>query len=132
MGIEEVEALCRERNLPYKGEFLKSLSDEQRDAGYIKFNIPDIENLDSANGEGVWGWVSPEDKLKHDDDRYHGEITAILCNTPINFYGILWWGSEVKITCHGSSRPTLSKQWVTDNILNAPWFDNNDDNIEED
>lgn len=122
MTIKDVEILCEERNLPYKGAFLESLSEEQLNAGYIKFNIPDIDDLDSSNGEGVWGWVSPEDKAKYDDDRYNGKITAILCNMPLNFSGILWWGSEVTLTCHGSKRPTLSKEWITEKILSAPWF----------
>lgn len=123
MTIKDVEILCEERNLPYKGAFLESLSEAQLNAGYIKFNIPDIDDLDSSNGEGVWGWVTPEDKVKYDDDRYNGEITAILCNMPLNFSGILWWGSEVKLICRGSNRPTLSKKWITHKILNTPWFD---------
>lgn len=122
MTAEKVKILCEERNLPYRADFLDSLPKEQLNDGYIKFNIPDMDKLDSLNGEGVWGWVMPEDKEKWEDDTFTGEITAILCNTPMNFYGILWWGSEVKITCHGSNRPTLSKKWVEDNIFNADWF----------
>lgn len=123
MIIDEVKVLCEKRNLPYKADFLDGLSDEQRNDGYIKFNIPDEENLGSLNGEGVWGWVTPEDKDKWADDTFTGEITAILCNSPLNFCGILWYGSEVKITCHGNKRPTLSKRWVEENILNTEWFD---------
>ncbi len=122
MDICEVKALCESRGLPYKADFLETLSDEELNSGYIKFNIPDIDEMDSLNGEGVWGWVSPKDKKKYNDDSFTGEITAILCNMPLNFCGILWYGSEVEITCHGEKRPTLSKQWVEDNILSAAWF----------
>lgn len=122
MNVDDVKALCEERSLPFKADFLETLSEHELNDGYIKFNIPDEDRLDSLNGEGVWGWVTPEEKEKYNDDSYTGEITAILCNTPLNFYGILWYGSEVKLTCHGDSRPTLSKQWVEDNILNAEWF----------
>lgn len=122
MTRDEVKALCEIRGLPFKAEFLDGLSEQELNAGYIKFNIPSMDNLRSMNGEGVWGWVTPEEKKKYTDDKYTGEITAILCNVPLNFHGILWYGSEVKLTCHGSSRPTLSKQWVEDNILNAEWF----------
>ena len=122
MTRDDVKSLCESRNLPFKADFLETLSEQELNDGYIKFNIPDEDRLDSLNGEGVWGWVTPEEKEKYNDDSYTGEITAILCNVPLNFYGILWYGSEVKLTCHGASRPTLSKQWAEDNILNAEWF----------
>lgn len=122
MTIAEVELLCNERGLPYKGKFLEGLSQEELDAGYMKFNIPDVDNLDSLNGEGVWGWMKPEDKVKYQDDKFYGELTAILCDYPLNFCGILWCGSEVVVQCHGNNRPTLSKRWVEEKILAAPWY----------
>lgn len=121
MTTEEVKAICAERELPWKGDIFDDMSDVEIDAGYMKFNIPNPDNLDSLNGEGVWGWMTPENKAKYMDDRFHGELPAILCNTPINFHGVLWWGSEVMVQCHGASRPTLSKRWVEENILSKPW-----------
>ena len=38
-----------------KEDFLKTLTEEQLNAGYLKFNIPDEDNPTSLNGEGVWG-----------------------------------------------------------------------------
>lgn len=122
MKRNDIKALCEARNLPFKADFLETLSEQELHAGYIKFNIPDMNDMDSLNGESVWGWVTPEEKKKHADSSYTGELTAILCNVPLNFYRILWYGSEVKLTCHGESCPTLSKQWVHDNIFGTEWF----------
>lgn len=104
-------------NMVYKGDFIESLTQEQFNAGTIKFNIPDEEHLDSLNGEGVWGWVSSEDKEKYNDDRYRGKLTAILLNTPINYFGVLVWGTEVVLQCHGSRRPTLDPEWVKEYLF---------------
>ena len=99
-----------------KSEFIKSLSKEQFNAGLIKFNIPDEDNIHSNNGEGVWGWVISEDKKKYDNDKYHGELVAILLNQPLNYFGRLKWGDEVKLKCHGENRPTLDPDWVKENL----------------
>ena len=104
--------------IPNKSDFLETLPEDQYNAGLIKFNIPDEDRIDSLNGEGVWGWVSPEDKKKYDDDKYQGKITAILLNWPINYFGILSWGDELVLQCHGGNRPTLDPEWVKSNILN--------------
>ena len=101
-----------------KGKFIESLSEEQFKAGLIKFNIPDEDNIYSNNGEGVWGWVTAEDKEKYNDDRYYGELMAILLNQPLNYYGMLNWGDKVKLQCRGVSRPTLDPDWVKENLLN--------------
>ena len=45
-----------------KGKFIESMSKEEFDKGLIKFNIPDEDRINSLNGEGVWGWVTQEDK----------------------------------------------------------------------
>lgn len=97
-----------------KGKFIESLSEEQFNAGTIKFNIPRED--DSSCGEGVWGWVTPEDKEKYDDNNYHGELVAILLNQPLNYFGKLNWGDEVKLKCHGESRPTLDPDWVRERL----------------
>ena len=95
-----------------KAEFIEALSEEDFNEGCIKFNIPPEENPTSLNGEGVWGWCTPEDKEKYNDDSYNGKITAILSNTPIEYYRRLNWADEVVLQCHGGSRPTLDPEWV--------------------
>lgn len=104
------------KELVNKGDYFEALTKQQQEEGYIKFNIPDEDKIDSLNGEGVWGWVTPEDKDKYNDDNYHGKITAILLNTPLNYFGVLTWGTEVVLQCHGESRPTLDSEWVKENL----------------
>lgn len=120
--IHEISELCEKRGLPYKGKFLMGLHQEKFEKGTIKFNIPDSVNLDSTNGEGVWGWVDEEGYDKYRRDDYHGQLTVILCNAPLTYSGILFWGSEVVVDCHGENRPTLSPEWVKRNIIGSDWF----------
>lgn len=100
-----------------KKDFLEGLTEEELNAGYIKFNIPGEENIYSKNGEGVWGWLSPEDKVKYDDDSYNGKVNAILCNCPLNYFGKLRWADEVVLQCNGSFRPSLCPEWIKRNLL---------------
>lgn len=100
------------KKLVNKGDYFESLTRQQQEEGYIKFNIPDEDKIESLNGEGVWGWVNPVDKDKYNDDNYRGKITAILLNTPLNYFGVLTWGTEVVLQCHGESRPTVDPEWV--------------------
>lgn len=100
--------------LTNKGDYFKSLTEEQQNAGHIKFNIHDEDN---GINEGVWGWVSPEDKEKYLDDNFHGKITAILLNTPLSYYPVLCWGTEVTLQCHGYERPTLDPEWVKEHLM---------------
>ena len=100
-----------------KRTFFGTLSKAEQCAGYIKFNIPDAEHLDDLNGEGVWGWVTPEDRVKYNDDTYTGKITAILCNEPLMYHNALFGGAEVVLQCHGESRPTLDPEWVREYLL---------------
>ena len=97
-------------------EFINSLPHDQKEAGYIKFNLPDEGNPHAINGEGVWGWVTPADKRKHDNPAYYGQITAILLNVSIRYGDRLPWGTEVVLRCHGYQRPTLDPVWARDNI----------------
>ena len=32
--------------------------------------------------------------------------------------GILSWGDELVLQCHGGNRPTLDPEWIKSNILN--------------
>ncbi len=118
----EMKKLIESRGMTYKGDWFGNLPEEEKDAGYIKFNIPDEDKPNSLNGEGVWGWVTPEDKEKYNDDNCHDVIKAILCNSPLNYMGILFWGMEVEIKCHGDSRPTLNPEWVKKYITDAEWY----------
>ena len=101
-----------------KEDFLRTLTEEQLNVGYLKFNIPDEDNPTYLNGEVVWGWATPDEKRKYDDDNYNGKITAILMDQPIEYYGRLNWGDEVILQCHGDKRPTLDPEWVKENLKN--------------
>ena len=106
-----------EKIIPDRFNFLKRLSKEELNAGYIKFNIPDDEDINNTSAEGVWGWVTPEDRLKYEDNNFFGNITAILCNNPLNFFEKLRFGSEVLLKCNGDKRPTLDPGWMTEYLL---------------
>lgn len=99
-----------------KEDFLSTLTDEQLEAGYIKFNIPDENDITSLYGESIWGWTTSEEKEKYDDNTYDGKITAILMNQPVEYFGRLHWGDELVLKCHGSNRPTLDPDWVRENL----------------
>ena len=95
-----------------KEKFLKTLTYEQLKAGYIRFNVPNKDNPTCLNGEVVFGWVSPEEKEKYDDDTYNGKIKAILTSQPKEYYGRFNYGDEVILQCHGDSSPTLDPEWI--------------------
>ena len=100
-----------------KAEFYDALTQEQQRAGWIKFNIPDPNHPEELNGEGVWGWLTPGDKLKWGDDGFTGKLNAILLNDPIRYTGQLACGHQVVIQCHGSERPTLDPEWVAEHLM---------------
>lgn len=51
------------------------------------------------------------------DDNFYGEIKAVLCNNPINYFGILFWGCEIPIICQGEDRPILSEDYIKNVLL---------------
>lgn len=104
------------KELVDKSSFIKSLSKKEFDDGCIKFNIPEADNIESLYGEGVWGWLSQEDRERYSSNKCHEKMTAILLNAPINYLGMLKWGDEVVIRCHGEERPTLDPDWIRDVI----------------
>lgn len=120
--MNEVKKLVESRGMTYKGDWFENLSEEEKNAGYIKFNIPDEDNPHKTGGEGVWGWVTPENKKKYDDDNCYDVIKAILCNSPLNYMGFLFWGVEVEIKCNGDCRPTLNPEWVKKYIIDTEWY----------
>lgn len=122
MEMSEVKKIVEERGMIYKGEFLQGLSEDEFGKGMRKVNLQPLEELNKANGEGVWAWVPEEHREDYDKDNYGKIIKVILANSPLEYMGILFWGSEIEVRCNGNNRPTLSKQWVTEKIINAEWF----------
>lgn len=103
-------------NITNRGDFIESLSKEQFDSGLVRFQIPDDEDPSLGGTERVWGWATSEDKEKYDDDSYYGELTVILLNTPLNYYGKLAWGDEVRVMCRGECVPILDHDWIKENL----------------
>lgn len=102
-----------------KGEFLKSLSQEELNNGCVLFDLPSRYDIKLKKGkrvtsnESIWGWVNAEDKKKYHDDGFYGEITAILLNDPLtDLEHLLYKGIEVKLQCRGPVRPILSSYWL--------------------
>lgn len=122
MSNDEVMQLHELRGLCYKGDFLRRLSDEEFNEGLIKFEMLDDGSEDGMNiSERIWGWVTKEDKEKYMDDSYSGDIKVILANNPLNFAGVLFWGTELAIT-RKSGNPVLSAQWMKDNVFCKDWY----------
>ena len=103
--------------LKNKKDFIKSLPNTEKEDGYIQFYIPHSNTIRSLTGELVWGWVKPEDKKKYNDLTYRGALTAILVCTPMEYEGVLEFGTEVVVRCHGVDRPTLDPEWVNEYLL---------------
>lgn len=114
MDKKDIERLCEQNGITYKADFMETLTEEQFNEGIIKLYIP--SDSSDGCGEGIQGWISPEDKKKYEDDNFTGKIKAILCNQPINYFGILFWGCEIPITCRGADRPVLSLDFIN-NVL---------------
>lgn len=121
MTIDEVKNIVESRKMVYKGFFLEQLSKEEFKAGMRKVNLQEITDLDSLNGEGCWAWFSEHDRKKYDNCE-NGIVKAILANSPVEYMGILFWGSELEVKCNGNYRATLSKEWVNEKILKSDWF----------
>lgn len=117
MKVEDIEKIVGSRGMVYRGKFLKQLSQEEFNNGMRKVDLQSIDDLDSLIGEECWAWLNEEDRLKYDNDE-NGIVKAILANQPINYMGILFWGSEIVLRLNGGNRPTLSKEWITKNIGN--------------
>ena len=122
MDMYEVKNLVESRGMVYKGEFLQQLSKDEFNDGMRKVNLQEIDNLDDLNGEGVWVWIPEKDRKEYDSNSSNKVIKVILANNPIRYMGILFWGSELEMKCNYNFRPTLSKEWVTEKILNANWY----------
>lgn len=111
------------KGFKYKGHVIKAMDDYIYNCGLVKFNIPEPENIGkTTNGEGVCGWIRPEDMIKYTDDEFYGELKCVLLNNSLHFNGILKWGIQVVIKCNGPDRPVISPEWVKENILNKLWY----------
>ena len=119
MDYENRKARAREAGLTWRGDELDALPESELRAGYVKFNIPKPETPECPNGEGVWGWADPDSKAKYDDDSYHGKLTVILCNDPVQYDDILCSGTEVVIQCNGENRPILDPEWVREKLVDS-------------
>ena len=110
--------------LQYALEVIEGLTEAEKETGYIKFNIPNPDDINSLNGEGVWGWVYPEDKELYDDDNFYGLIPAILCNNPMYYGDQLEYGVVVQLKCNGPNRPIINPGWVRSHMIG--WDDDMD------
>ena len=109
--------IAEKYGLTWRGDFLESLSDKEKSAGYVTFNIPDPTDPTMKATEEAWAWMSPDDRKKYDDDYYYGPLKAILCDDAVYYMGILVAGVEVVIWCNGKKRPILDPDWVEENLL---------------
>ena len=87
--------------------------------GYAIFNIPNPETPESFEGESVWCWLDPESKANYENDRYAGKLTAILCDNPQSYGGVLTEGVEIVLKCNRDKRPFLDPDWVQENLIDS-------------
>jgi len=101
------------KEIKNRTDFFRSLTETEQDAGYMKFRIPNDGTQDERiTGEGIWGWLKPEDYKKWEDDAFYGELPCILCNDPIFYADKLRVYDEVVIKCNGNCRPDLSERFI--------------------
>ena len=119
MEFKTEKEMAERMGLTYRKDELMDLPEEERRAGYLKFNIPNPKTPYDFNGEGVWGWANPENKAKYNDDRYDGKLTVVLCNTPEYYGDVLFEGVEVVIQCNGDKRPILDPEWIREKLIDS-------------
>ena len=73
MEQEEIKKLCEERDITYKGDFIESLTEEEFKSGTAKLNLT---APDGGDVDGIWCWITPEDREKYDDDNFYGDIKS--------------------------------------------------------
>lgn len=96
-------------------EFIKTLTEEQFNAGCFKLYIPP-ESKDMC-GEGIWGWMAPENKDKYNDDNFYGKLPAILCNAPLNYADKLECFDEIVVKCQGAEKPELDPDFIKEYLM---------------
>ncbi len=95
-----------------RSEEMKDKSQEELLSGYTMINIINDGQEFPFVSEGVWVWITPEDKKKYNDDTYTGKLKGILCNNPILYGVLLHFGIEVQIECKGDKRGELDAEWI--------------------
>lgn len=119
MTLEEIKELAKSMGLKWRKDELDALPETELWPGYVTFNIPNPETPDSFDGESVWCWLDPESKAKYENDRYSGKLTAILCDNPESYGGVLFEGIEVVIRCNRDKRPILDPDWVKEKLVDG-------------
>lgn len=93
-----------------KGDYIESLSEENLNRGLVKIHIPDPDAV--VNGEDVWGYLGPREKLST-----KRKFKIILLNNSFCYLGFLHWGDEILCKRKGDSY-TLDVDWINNCILN--------------
>ncbi len=120
-GMDRKE-ICKKYGFTDCFRKMEQMDEVDRNVGFVKFNIPDPDNIECKNGEGVWGWVDTESRRKYNDDSFFGKIEAILCSNPFNYGGVLLQGFKVMLKCNGPDRPILDPDWARAMILDKSWL----------
>lgn len=115
---ERLKAEMEGMGLTYRGDEVEAMSDTERQAGLLKFNIPGPQNPDCLNGEGIFAWANPDSKKLYNDDGYFGKLTVILANDSWT-YDCLRMGVEVVIRCNGANRPILDPEWAKEKLFDT-------------
>lgn len=97
-----------------KSYFLESLNEREFNNGVTKIYIFDSERFPDEfhYDESLWAYFTEEEREKVKDDSYFGEIKCVLCNSPLNFCGILNWGTEVIVKKDIDECLKLSGRWM--------------------
>ena len=119
MTQEEMKKEAESMGLKWRKDELDALPETELWPGYATFNIPNPETPDSFDGESVWCWLDRESKAKYEDDHYSGKLTAILCDNPESYGGVLFEGIEVVIQCNRDKRPILDPDWVKEKLIDG-------------
>ncbi len=90
---------------------------EHKEENLIKIRLVHEDGM----GEGIWAWISDEDKKDYDADVYDPDYSrvAVLANTSL--IGAPW-GSYVPYRLNGDERPESICDLVIDFDLDEPVF----------
>lgn len=88
-----------------KSKFLKSLGKEEFNNGLIRVDIKDKDGLI----ENVWAYQTQSDD----------KSIAILANTPLSYFPILYWGVEIKLKRYENTIE-LDNEWLEEEINHLP------------
>lgn len=80
-----------------KSKFLKSLSKKEFNNGLIKVLIDDGTGV----AESIWAY----------QDKNSDKSFAILANTPLSYFPVLYWGAEVKLK-HHVDMAVVDNEWI--------------------